>query len=403
MKYSQRRGISLFIVNRQKRRLLFFKLFIFLAFILLTASLILFHAQGPKNGGDKQTPARTALAEPLLPDQQIWKNGVSSFLFGSNDTQEWSADNVETNPAIQQALKDAHFTLMRTFFFEKSLLDGHPTSDAEINQRLSTIEHSGMLCLGVLDPVLNAAFIMHVVSLAGNRCNLYEFGNEPDNSSDVSMQLYIQQWNQLIPQLRKINPQAKFIGPAVADYEQVKVFLLAVKASRVLPDAISFHWYPCGSNDTAKSCLARASTFAQVTIQVRAWVKSILGSDVPIGISEWNYDADNPPAAYGDDPAFMQEFTASAFRYMIQAGLSFANQFDAASGASLGKLDMFNIKTGKPKPQFEVLRSLISQYMPAGSAVPASRIPVFPAILSDLGLMDTPTSLKRLIARSPWS
>jgi hypothetical protein len=42
-----------------------------------------------------------------LPGQQIWKDGVSSFLFGTNDTQEWSDTNVETSPAIQKALKNA--------------------------------------------------------------------------------------------------------------------------------------------------------------------------------------------------------------------------------------------------------------------------------------------------------
>jgi hypothetical protein len=56
-----------------------------------------------------------------LPGLQIWKQGVSSFLFGANDTQEWSTNNVETSPAIQEALTDAHFSLMRTFFFDKSL------------------------------------------------------------------------------------------------------------------------------------------------------------------------------------------------------------------------------------------------------------------------------------------
>src|SRR2546430_1403482 len=177
-----------------------------------------------------------------LPGLQIWKQGVSSFLFGANDTQEWTANNVETSPAIQQALKDAHFTLMRTFFFDKSLLDGHPTTDAEIEQRLKTIENSGMTCLGVLEPVLDPAFIKHVVGYAGKRCNLYEYGNEPDNNG-LTMQQYVQNWNNFIPQLRKINPSAKFIGPTVADYTQVQNFLSGVKASGVLPDAVSFHWY----------------------------------------------------------------------------------------------------------------------------------------------------------------
>jgi hypothetical protein len=44
---------------------------------------------------------------------------------------------------------------MRTFFFDKSLADGHATTDAEIEQRLATIEKSGMLCLGVLHNIFD--------------------------------------------------------------------------------------------------------------------------------------------------------------------------------------------------------------------------------------------------------
>lgn len=301
----------------------------------------------------------------LLPGQQLWKDNVSSFLFGTNDTQEWTTNNVETNPAIQRDLKDAHFTLMRTFFFDRSLLDGHSTTDAEINQRLQTIENSSMICLGVLEPIDNPAFIEHVVSYAGSRCNLYEFGNEPDKQS---MQAYILAWNSLIPKLRKINPAAKFIGPVVADYTQVQPFLSAVKASGVLPDAISFHWYPCASSDSASLCLAKASTFAEVTTQVKAWVRKTLGENLPVGITEWNYNSDNPPTAYSNDPAFITQFTISALHSMIQAGLNFANQFDAASGAGSGGLDMLDIHTDKPKPQYYALTNLIEQYRPASSS-----------------------------------
>ena len=147
-----------------------------------------------------------------LPGQQLWKQGISSFLFGTNDTQEWYSNNVETSPAIQQSLKDAHFTLMRTFFFDKSLADGHPTTDAEIEQRLETVEKSGMTCLGVLHNIFDVNFDKHVVTYAGSRCQMYEFGNEPDYNG-ISIETYLEQWNKVIPLLRQINPEAKFIGP----------------------------------------------------------------------------------------------------------------------------------------------------------------------------------------------
>src|SRR5947209_1180051 len=135
-------------------------------------------------------PSMTPTVNVVLPGQQIWKQGVSSFLFGTNDTQEWSSNNIETNAGMQEDLRDAHFTLMRTFFFDKSLADHHSTTDAEIEQRLKTIENSGMTCLGVLYNIFDVNFGKHVVTYAGPRCEIYEFGNEPDYNG-ISIEAYL--------------------------------------------------------------------------------------------------------------------------------------------------------------------------------------------------------------------
>jgi len=360
-KSSHPKNASLFAA--QAKLPAFFAFLALAAAFLLVLAVLFLHAAWP--AGIPQMKQQPDVLTLHLPGQQIWKNNVSSFLFGTNDTQEWTARNVENSTAIQQALRDAHFTLMRTFFFEKSLLDDHPTTDAEIEQRLQTTEKSHMICLGVLTAVNNPAFIKHVVRYAGKRCTLYELGNEPDKDG---MRAYISSWNRLIPQLRNINPAAKFIGPVVADYTQVQPFLTAVKASGILPDAISFHWYPCGTGDASGACLAKASTFAAVTAQVKEWVRKTLGKNLPVGITEWNYNSDNPPASYGANPTFITQFTAAALHFMIEAGLDFANQFDAASGAGSGGLDMFDVRTGTPKSQFDAVRTIINQYRPAGTS-----------------------------------
>ena len=369
MKHSPLSSLSQFISSAHSKPHIYTVLLI----VLISSFLLVFAISHANSHPQQYIPGSLS----LLPGQQIWKNGVSSYLFGTNDTQEWVANNVETNPNVQHALNNAHFTLMRTFFFDKSLLDRHPTTDAEIGQRLKTVENSGMNCLGVLESVYDPAFVKHVVAYAGNRCNLYEFGNEPDNSSQLNMQEYIQDWNNLVPQLRKINPHAKFIGPAVADYTQVRVFLDNVKASGVLPDAISFHWYPCVGSDAASSCLAKTSTFEQVTNQVRRWVQNILGQNLPVGITEWNYNADNPPASYGQEPMFITQFSISALDSMIRSGLDFANQFDAASDAGSGGLDMFDLTSGQPKPQYYAIKGLIDRYMPASLSSPTTIVPTF--------------------------
>ncbi|MBX5450689.1 SGNH/GDSL hydrolase family protein [Thermogemmatispora sp.] len=310
-----------------------------------------------------------------MPGEQRWKEGVSSLLFGTNDTQEWSQNNIETNPAFQASLKEAHFTLMRTFFFDHSLADGHATSDAELEQRLRTIEQSGMTCLGVLANIFDVAFLKHVVSYAGSRCLLYEFGNEPDYNG-ISSASYLKQWNSVIPQLRQLNPQARFIGPVISQpsaTEFLRAFLQGVRASGVLPDAISFHWYPCWQNSES-DCLKLADS-ATVAIQgVRSLTRQILGRELPIGITEWNFDPGNPPPAYGEKSDFITAFTRQALQAMISGGLTFACQFDAASYAGYGHLDLFDVETNAPRPQYYAMRDVIAQYYP-GSAGTQARQP----------------------------
>src|SRR6266567_7263545 len=184
MKHSPLSSLSQFISSAHSKP----RIFTVLLILLISSFLLVFAISHANSHPQQYIPESLS----LLPGQQIWKNGVSSYLFGTNDTQEWVANNVETNPNVQHALNNAHFTLMRTFFFDKSLLDGHPTTDAEIEQRLKTVENSGMNCLGVLESVYDPAFVKHVVAYAGNRGNLYEFGNEPDNSSQLNMQEYYQ-------------------------------------------------------------------------------------------------------------------------------------------------------------------------------------------------------------------
>lgn len=348
-----------------------------LAFCLLTSGCALLNVltNAPR---PTSTPAA---GDGLLPGQERWRDGVSSFLFGSNDTQEWSQDNIETNPAVQQALKAAHFTLLRTFFFAHSLADGHATTDAEIEQRIATVENSGMVCLGVLFDITNVPFLTHVVRLLGPRCNLYEFGNEPDLGDGAghyqySIQTYLKQWNSVVPQLRSINPQAKFIGPATSTAQghfchylndgesscYLQDFLTGVRASGVLPDAISFHWYPCYQESEA-SCLAKASSYAEVTAQVKDWVNSILGKNLPVGITEWNYDPGVPPPSYGDE--FMTKFSTDALHAMIQAKLDFAAQFDVLSYAGYGAQDLFDVEhQDQPKPQYYAIKAVIDAYYP---------------------------------------
>jgi len=94
-------------------------------------------------------------------------------------------------------------------------------------------------------------------------------------------------------------------------------------------------------------------------------MESTPGRDLPIGVTEWNYDPENPPPSYGDEAGFITSFTTNALHAMAQAGVAFACQFDAASYAGYGRLDMFDLTNDAPKPQYYAIRDLIQQYRPA--------------------------------------
>ena len=313
-------------------------------------------ANTPTSNSDIPSATKTTTQ---LPGQHIWKQNVSSFLFGTNDTYEWSANNIQTEPTIQTLVRKAGFTLMRSFFPNNA-------SDAAIEQRIHTIEQSGAQCLGVITNIANTTFNEHLLRTLGKRCSMYEFGNESDLNG-IPIETYLQHWNTVIPLLRKIDPTAKFIGPVTyndqGNHNYMSDFLEGVKASGVLPDAVSFHWYPCYL-DTRAACLAKASSFGTAATGVRTLVQSILGKDLPIGISEWNYDPGNPPPSYGDDASFISQFSTAALQAMAQADVAFACQFDAASYSGYGRLDMFNVDTNQPKPQYFAIKTLIAAYRP---------------------------------------
>ncbi len=337
---------------------------VLLTLLLLTAACA---ENTPAKNTQKQTtqtqkehPATPKLT--TLPGQEVWKDNASSFLFGTNDTYEWSQKNIQTESSIQDALRLAGVTLIRSFFPDNA-------SDEDIEKRMHTIENSGAKCLGVITNISNTTFNEHLVKYLGKRCQMYEFGNESDYNN-ITLDSYLKQWNSDIPLLRKDNPDAIFIGPVTYNNEGnhnfMQGFLEGVKSSQVLPDAVSFHWYPC-YEDSRESCLQKAHSYSQVAQGVHTLIRTTLGKDLPVGITEWNYDPGNPPPPYGDDKDFITQYSRDALDSMVQGDVAFACQFDAASYSGYGRLDMFDVDTNQPKPQYYALKDAIAKYRPVSA------------------------------------
>jgi hypothetical protein len=208
--------------------------------------------------------------------------------------------------------------------------------------------------------------------MLGNRCLLYEFGNEPDPLSS-----YITTWNSNIAALRQANPAAKFIGPVLAspDANGIKQFLSAVKSNP--PDVVSWHMYPC-TNRTLQDCESGSHiNFSKHAQEIGAVIQSTLGHDVPQAITEYNYDWQDGKTP-NHDASTMQQFTTKALNDMIQAekyGVIMANEYQLGGRAGAGTLDMVDPSSGAPLAQFSTMSQFIASYRaatnsPSGTASP---------------------------------
>jgi hypothetical protein len=140
--------------------------------------------------------------------------------------------------------------------------------------------------------------------------------------------------------------------------------LKGMAQSGILPDFVTFHWYPCFEMD-ATTCLAQTNTFGEQVTLVRGWLTHYFGAAggaMPLGVTEWNVDPSAPMPSYTQDATWMTTFTVNAEKSMVRAGVSFANQFDLASAAGYGSDDMVDIyHNGAPKPQWNALVGLINE------------------------------------------
>ncbi len=302
----------------------------------------------------------------LLPGQRL-VNGFSNFLFGSNISIDFTANNARNTPAIQQQFKNANFQIMRCAI-PPTDSNNNPTTNAYIDLTANACAAMGVAMLVILNHN-NVPWNQQLVSYLGNRCNLYEFGNEPD-LYPITGQQYLAFWNQCIPVMRGINPNAAYIGPVLGVFANLQSFctpwLQGCITSGNLPDAFSYHVYPCTGDPSSTHCATRSTAFSSCYTQVDTLVRSILGRSLPQCMTEWNIDANGPPQPYTQDPNFAGPWVTQALNNMAQAGFAIACQWDAAgsAGGPGGPDDL--ISTQFPYPpqiEFAPIAAVIAQYM----------------------------------------
>ena len=296
----------------------------------------------------------------LLPGQVNTSGGVSNLLFGTN-IANYALQSF--TPAEQAKLKQIGVTVLRVPLTDVS---GNTFTDAQLTGLVNGCRASGALMLGILTRK-NLAYDQHCVQFLGSNCNLYEFSNEPDLAPGVTPAQYTALWNQAIPTLRKINPKAAFIGPVlgvVANFNSWMVpFLKGAQAAGNLPDAVSFHDYPCTGDPTQAVCSTKTGNIGNVALKLNALIKATVGIDIPIAVTEWNVDASANLIAYAKDPAFVTPWAIAALEGMAAAGVVLATQFETNGSACCGWL-------GAAPLQTEIQKYKAGAVPPSGSSLP---------------------------------
>ncbi len=303
----------------------------------------------------------------MLPGQKNTTGGVSNLLFGAN-IMNYAFGSF--NASAQANLKSVGVTVLRIPLADQS---GNPLPDATLTSFVAGCKASGAAMLAIL-PHQSQSFAQHAVAYLGQNCLLYELSNEPDLNG-MSATQYAAMWNLWVPTLRKINPQAAFIGPvlgAVSNFGSYGVpFLKAVSAN--LPDAVSFHDYPCGSQPTQSVCTGKAANIGNDAKSIAAQITSAIGRPLPLAITEWNVDWHSPVIAYAQNSTFVTGWSIAALEGMASAGVALACQFE--QNGTTGGPGWF----GGPPLQTEVAKYKAGGSPPAGTP-PGSGVGSIPII-----------------------
>jgi hypothetical protein len=257
---------------------------------------------------------------------------VSPYIFGTNmslfDIHDQVLNSAETRALLQQM----HMTMMRMPVREN-------LSTATEVQAAQVIKSLGEVPLLVLpgSRFANAlSFDTNIIQamnqVFGNSPVYYEFGNE-DDLHGMPVSGYTSAWNTIVPQLKKVALNGKFIGPVNYQYnhDYLNYFL---QHAQPLPDAISWHEYTCDAADAASVCIAHIANWTTHIADARAIMQATVKTLLPIMITEWNY----APDAYANDgknndPNFLKTWTTQALQTLAANRVFASMQYSCTNTA----------------------------------------------------------------------
>jgi hypothetical protein len=261
--------------------------------------------------------------------------GGSTMLLGTNLNIQDSGDQVFTSSATRTALQKMHVGLFRI-----PTRDGQ--SDSIVTQAAQITKSMGAAPLVILqgdkatpDALDNDTRIIKIMnSIFGSGVVYYEYGNEQDFFYKLQPKDYTDSWNRLIPPLKKLALNGRFIGPVNYQYNgsYLQYFL---QNAQPRPDAVSWHEYTCASDWSNDICMSHLDNWTVHFSNARGIMNSTIGTSLPIMITEWNYTA-NPVSGDGksDNDTFMNAWTTKALQTFAADGIFAAAQYSCTEYAA---------------------------------------------------------------------
>ena len=284
---------------------------------------IVSHAFGGAQAGNQQqnNNGSVQLAPP-----------VSPLLFGTNMGLFDSNDQVLTSASTRSQLQAMHVRIIR-MPIRSSLTEA---TEIQAAQAIKTLGAVPLVVLrGAVDPSVladDSRIVTDMNAIFGNSVVYYEYGNEEDLLG-VDVNGYTASWNAVVPQLKRIALRGQFVGPVNFQYDRTYLTTFLQNANP-RPDEVSWHEYTCDDSWASSICISHIANWTNHFADARAAMQSVIGTALPIMITEWNYAPNAVPNdGKNNDSAFMSTWTATALQTLAANGIFASMQYSCTNTA----------------------------------------------------------------------
>jgi hypothetical protein len=349
------------------------------------------------NGLSRQTQLTTNAAGVLL-DRSVFDR--KDLIYGA-EIGAWDMDGgtAVNNATARQNVIDAKIRIIRWGDWAKFdyMTQGGSTPKqtlAQFNNAVDGIRNLGAIPLIKLPPIWdkqcdgaldnwNLDWQKEIIKNAGNRVQLYEFANEPDNYCHWDAATYANNWKTTVPQLKKYARSLGFEifvgGPAMANsysgnLPYIQTLLTETAASYqqtgdrdYVPDFVSSHTYLTETENTSTAAMqSRIDSWGTFYDTVQSAINTAysgindpagqpLAPQIKIADSEYNWTINNSNTLMNNQ-SYANYYMNAMFTMFRQHNIWFAPIFTIASHGG-GALDLLNTD-GTAKPLYNAYKAI---------------------------------------------